>query len=457
MDIQEPICFVLIPFGAKKDENGKVFQFDKIYQDLIEPAIKNSELESLRADEEMGGGIIHKPMLEKLILSEFAIADLTTANANVFYELGLRHAVRPWSTVLIFAKGTRLPFDVEDLRALPYEVDSDGLPVNVSDTILALTEKLKFARKESREHEQGGFTDSPLYQLVEGYPKIDHTKTDIFRERVAYSKQKKRELKEARKEENLTKEERIDKIKEIEDKSGKIIDLESGLIIDFLLSYRAISAWDEMIRLISVMPRFLSATILVQEQYSFALNRLGRGEEAEEVLLEVLNKRGPSSETLGLLGRVYKDRWQSAKKKGQKVIADALLDKAIETYLEGFEADWRDAYPGINALTLMSLQEEKDNRFSKIMPVVRYSVERRIENREADYWDYATMIELAILDKDQKQAGRYLGKALTLIREKWEPETTARNISLILEGAVDDQEYTEWVSKIESILKEYSE
>ncbi len=46
-------------------------------------------------------------MLERLILCEFAVADLTTANANVFYELGLGYAVRPSSTVLAFAEGGR--------------------------------------------------------------------------------------------------------------------------------------------------------------------------------------------------------------------------------------------------------------------------------------------------------------------------------------------------------------
>ena len=76
-----------------------------MYQELIKPAIEDAELEPLRADEEMTGGIIHKPMFERLLLCEYAVADLTTANANVFYELGIRHAVRDWSTVMIFAEG----------------------------------------------------------------------------------------------------------------------------------------------------------------------------------------------------------------------------------------------------------------------------------------------------------------------------------------------------------------
>ena len=85
--------------------------------------MKKAGLEPIRANEEKVGGIIHKPMFERLILCDFAVADLSTANANVFYELGIRHAVRPWSTILIYADGgTRLPFDLSPMRAIPYNL-----------------------------------------------------------------------------------------------------------------------------------------------------------------------------------------------------------------------------------------------------------------------------------------------------------------------------------------------
>lgn len=98
-----PLCFVLMPFGRKSDATGTTIDFDAVYRDLIAPAIRAAGLEPIRADEEVTGGIVHKPMFERLILCEYAVADLTFANANVFYELGVRHAVRPYSTVLVFA------------------------------------------------------------------------------------------------------------------------------------------------------------------------------------------------------------------------------------------------------------------------------------------------------------------------------------------------------------------
>ena len=84
--MSRPLCFVLMPFGTKKDFAGATVNFDAVYEKLIAPAILDAELDPIRADEEIVGGIIHKPMFERLILCQYAVADLTTANANVFYE-----------------------------------------------------------------------------------------------------------------------------------------------------------------------------------------------------------------------------------------------------------------------------------------------------------------------------------------------------------------------------------
>src|ERR1051325_5634507 len=81
------LCFVLMPFGRKQaPDSSLVIDFDAVYGEIIKPAIDDAGLEPLRADEEMTGGVIHKPMFERLILCRFAVADMTTANANVFYE-----------------------------------------------------------------------------------------------------------------------------------------------------------------------------------------------------------------------------------------------------------------------------------------------------------------------------------------------------------------------------------
>ena len=72
--------------------------------------------------------------------------------------------------------------------------------------------------------------------------------------------------------------------------------------------------------------------------------------------------------------------------------------------MRGFEADWRDAYPGINAVTLMELCDPPDPRQQQLLPVVAYAVERRIAAGKPDYWDHATRLELAVLARDEAKA-----------------------------------------------------
>lgn len=433
-----PLCFILMPFGRKPAPSGLTVDFDSVYETLIKPSVEAAGLEPLRADEEMTGGIIHKPMFERLVLCEYAVADLTTANANVFYELGVRHAVRPWATQLLFAEGLgQLPFDVAMLRALPYKLGTDGKPLDVATSNAALTQRLKEAQQAN--------IDSPVFQLLDGFPDIQHLKTDVFRDRVRYADEIKSKLATARVAGRAA-------VQQVEQSLGDITHVEAGVVIDLFLSYRAVEAWDDMISLVARMAPPLAETVMVQEQLGLALNRANQGEEAERILLELIARRGPSSETYGILGRVYKDRWINASKVGNTPLARGLLDKAINAYLKGFEADWRDAYPGINAVTLMEQKNPPDPRQAQLIPVVAYAVERRIAQDHPDYWDYATRLELAVLAKDQSSAESALAETLANVREVWEPKTTARNLRSIIDARMQRREESNWVEMIESAL-----
>lgn len=435
-----PYCFILMPFGQKRDSSGRVIDFDQVHSQIIVPAVLGAGLEPIRADQEIVGGIIHKAMFERLILCPYAIADLTSANANVYYELGVRHAIRPYTTVLTHCATERLQFDVASDRSLPYAIDEKGRPTNCEEARSKIQNALESVIGKA-------YTDSPIYQLLDWVeqPGIDHAKTDIFRDQVHYSKQIKRELDIARREGTKS-------IIHVEKKLGDLSRVEAGILIDVLLSYRAVEAWNEMLRFINVLPEHVTQTVLVREQKAFALNRYGDSEGAENELKDLIAQRGASSETFGLLGRVYKDRWEKAFDADQNVLAKGLLEKAIDTYVRGFEADFRDAYPGVNAVTLMEIGTQQDNRQKKLLPVVQFAVEQRVASTEADYWDYATLLELAVLAKNEEDAQKWLAQALVHIREPWEPKTTLRNLRLIREAREKRGETCDWYLEIEAEL-----
>lgn len=442
----KPLCFVLMPFGKKTIPSGQTVDFDAVYASLIQPAITAAGMEPLRADEEAVGGMIHKPMYERLILCDYAVADLTGANANVFYELGLRHGVRPATTVMLFGEKGPLPFDVAPLRTIRYVLGADGNPADATAGAAGVARFLDEARRTKDEPPK----DSPVFQLVEGYvaPDIARLKTDVFREQAQYAADARNKLAAARRAGKDAK----DAVRNVATELGDLSAAEAGVMIDLLLSYRAVSDWQGMVDLVAGMNKPLAHSTLVQEQYGFALNRLGRRDEAEAVLKEVIATRGPSSETNGLLGRVYKDRWDAEKKGGNSFAAKGWLKKAIDTYLQGFEADWRDAFPGINAVTLMELSSPPDPRRIELLPVVTYAVKRRLARGTPDYWDHATLIELAVLAKDEAAATEATGNALAAVRENWEPETTARNVGLIREARAAQGEVIAWADEVEEAL-----
>ena len=190
-DLRRPLCFVAMPFGDKRMPDGSEFDFDAFYTEVIEAAIVAAGMDPLRADEEKTGGVIHKQMFERLLLSDYVIADLTTASANVFYELGIRHAVRPYSTVLIAASDIRIPFDVAPARTVMYDHDGSS-----SEAAQRARDQITTALTAAKD----GDVDSPVFQLVEGFgaPSIDRLRTDTFRSRVAYSERIKDKLELAR-------------------------------------------------------------------------------------------------------------------------------------------------------------------------------------------------------------------------------------------------------------------
>jgi hypothetical protein len=429
--VLKPLVFVAMPFGVKVKNARTKIDFDDIYEKGIKPVTKRVDVDLIRADEEKSGGFIHVPMYERLLLAETVIADLTMANPNVFYELGIRHCARPKSTILIFAEGVKLPFDVSPLRAIPYKLKDGKLPKSETEKLLQnITARLQHALGAT------SGPDSPLFQLIDKFPgvQLPHEVTESFRDRVKYIDSMRMELEHARKSGNIKEGEKL--IIEIERKIGDFSIAPPELLIDLILSYRDVSAWDQITRVVPTFPEGVRNLTTVQEQLAMALNRrnhTGDRDEAIRILRHVIDKNGLSPETCGILGRVYKDIYSDAQTSGKKGESKAALSEAIKFYTLGFEEDPRDYYPGINALTLLV---EKGDRLSKkeierLYPLVSFAIARRGGLSSDDYWDIATVLELAVIGKDWNSARRSTGKLLLIGKSLWNFETTHRNLTLL--------------------------
>jgi hypothetical protein len=125
------LCFVLMPFDKK---------FQPLYDDQVRPSVEAAGLRCERADDIRGTNVITWDIWEKINRARFLIAELTDRNPNVFYELGLAHALSK-DVILITQSMEFVPFDLKSLRCIPYEFTPRGvqtLEKAIRGTIAAL-------------------------------------------------------------------------------------------------------------------------------------------------------------------------------------------------------------------------------------------------------------------------------------------------------------------------------
>jgi len=450
MNKVRPLVFVAMPFGKRKDvSSGVEIDFDKIYEEAICPAVEKLNLDIIRGDEEHTGGIIMRSVFERLLLAEIVIADLTMQNPNVFYEVGVRHCARPRSTILMYAQTARLPFDVAMIRAVPYELENGVLSEKSAKSLTdSLTEKLTVSVENSE------FVDSPLSQLIPTFPYISlsHEVTESFRDRVVGISTIKEEIFRACAGTNA--DAALEILKNIEEGLGGFDESNAELFVDFLLAYRDLGSWDDMIRVSDLFPpETLKQIPTIIEQRSFALNRRNMDGDRDVALRDlelIISDYGDNPETCGLIGRIYKARYIEAaginldeqdlspallKLQREDTLPRGYLGRAIDWYERGFNADPRDFYPGVNEATLRFVRGniEDNEKLIDLLPALSFAVARMGGISSSDYWVVATVLELSVLREHWETVERILEVMLTLNPFSWMLKTTRDNLNLIKE------------------------
>src|SRR5881398_2887381 len=159
-------CFVVMGFGKKTDyETGRVLDLDHSYLNLIKPAVEAAGLKCIRADEIVHSGLIDLPMYEQLLKADVVVADLSTSNRNALYELGVRHALRPYTTVIIAEEMMmKSPtFDLSHIVIRKYRHLGEDIGVGEARRFTA---ELTAAIKEIMAKEPQLRADSPVYQFI---------------------------------------------------------------------------------------------------------------------------------------------------------------------------------------------------------------------------------------------------------------------------------------------------
>jgi tetratricopeptide (TPR) repeat protein len=430
-----PHAFVILPFGKKKGSDGSLYDFNAIYSFVIKPALESAGFEPFRADEEATRGDILTDMFQELLLADLCIADLSIDNANVFYQLGIRHAFRKRGIVHVQAGRTYMPFDVFNVPTILYHITPEGVPdpsfLEKDISTLARTVRDTWASDISSVH-------SPIFNLLNSLMEPDHRSlriplaTGFWRE---YNEWKERVTLAARQKRIgdillLTEEIQNPLIKEEATReSGKMLS-DMGKYELALVQFR---------RGLEINP----SNLQLHREEAHTLNRLGKVNEAIRKTESILDSHPEDKETSAYLARLYKEKWmdswkdvQDPEKRLQAASAAShLLVESFETYLRCYLADLNEVYPGVNAVTLGAILTHLADRFDdpddpdpdmkqvreKQLPLrgaLELLLEERAADEKVDYWTLISLAELRVLSsKSLSQVGRAYRKAAAASRE----------------------------------------
>ena len=328
-------AFIIRPFGEKEG-----IDFDRVDRELISPALEELDCTGRTTGEIVRQGNIRTDLFEQLLIADLVIADVSLHNANVFYELGIRHALRDKRTFLIKSQGEEVPFDLKTDRYLPYDAG------NPAASLAELVEALR-ATCDSQEQ------DSPVFQLLPGLQPTDPARflpvPLDFREEVeraeAHRKAGDLQMLSA----------------ELDGLSWRVAGLRLVGNAQFRLedSLGARATWEAV--------RSDDDTDLeANTRLATIFQRLGDLVKSDQAVKRALQSPDGSlwdrAEIRALMARNAKTRWQQdwAEEQGKDAAQEAALasphlSSSFELYCEGFAEDRNHYYSGLNAVAMATI------------------------------------------------------------------------------------------------------
>jgi len=403
-------------FGKKTDyPTGRVLDLDKSYRYIIKPAAKDAGYQCVRADEIQHAGNINVPMYQQLLTADVVIADVSTYNPNAFYELGVRHALKPYTTITIAEDKMVFPFDIGQIAIRKYQHLGEGIDfgevermrAELSEAILVVGAQAKY--------------DSPVYTFLR----------DLHPPVVAKEEAERALL----------------------SSPGAPGAAASQPTIRMLMDQaEAAFTRDDFLgakNLLAIVRSMMPNDSFVAQKYALATykSRVPTPEAALHEAGEILEALQPSTstdaETLGLYGAVHKHLWECTED-------PAHLDKAIWAHEKGFYVR-NDYYNGINMAFLLNLRAARRKTAEPAEAVADAICARRIRRRVLslceellnagsrhqdadDYWIRATLAEAYFGLGDEVKGQEHLDAAKALPGvDLWKLKSTGEQLASLKE------------------------
>ncbi|MEM5471938.1 TRAFs-binding domain-containing protein [Hoeflea sp. AS60] len=397
MSDKEKVCFVVMGFGKKTDyESGRKLDLDATYEAIIQPAVEANGFRCIRANEILHSGVIDLKMYEMLLRADLVVADISTGNVNAVYELGVRHALRPYSTIVMKEKLGKMHFDLDHTATFMYE--HLGEDIGSREAKRAQKELGALIKAISADPKP----DSPVYTYIPRLKEPSFT-DDEFEEVLADAEEVQEKFSAL-----------------LSDAEAAADNSDHAVAATKFIAALGMSSDNSYLRQQAALHTYKSK--LPSEPLALM--------KAQSLLEPLEPERSNDPETLGLSGAIYKRLWDHNND-------PATLDQAIRFYEKGFELRG-DYYNGENAATCLeirtSLQEDVDEAMYDQMSAtkIRETIFKNLieiagsdnfDERSDQVWIFATLANCSIALGKIEEYEKYEKKFLALKPAKWQIET----------------------------------
>ena len=441
-----PHAFIAMPFGTKPSVDGQPIDFNRIFDELLKPALVGAGFDVFRADQEQRAGDIRFDMFQELLVADLVVADLTLDNPNVWYELGVRHALRARGVMLVQGPRPTQPFDLYTDRKLTYHLLNGAPdPAHLSDDRDSI---MRMAR--ATQGAWSGRSSSPVYQLLPELREPDWRKL-MLAESNEFSDAQKRwatRLEVARQ----------------KGRPGDILVLADETPSRALWVEAKCTAGDALLKLqryefaleqyeavLAVDPGHAACS----QKKAVCLGRLGRFEDAREWVRQLTQDHPNDPECWALAGRVEKDQWMQRWRAGAAdaaggrptseqlreaaALEDASLCDAIEAYRTAFMRDPSHHYSGVDALILLMLQkhlggETDDAALERLRGGALWACLTAAHRDPSDYWARAGLAEVVLHDQPKDVIVHKYMAAMAAANQDWFAlDSTRQTLALLLD------------------------
>ena len=407
--MEEKICFIVMGFGKKKDpDTNRTIDLDATYKKIIRPAVESAGCKCIRADEIVESGIIDRSMYALLYYADIVIADISTFNPNAIYELGVRHALRPYSTIIIKEDEGKIPFDIGHDRIISYKhLGNEISEAEVRKCIPQLRTLIQNVINEPK-------TDSPLYSYIHQIKK-----PEISEEEISSI---------------------IGELKNNEDSIYALTEMakENMAKRDFVKAERL---WEKLCYKAENEKYYIQQRALCRYKSEVPTTQKAL---TDALLIMAKIESQTDTETLGILGAIYKKLYEITSDK-------SFLTSAIDSYKRGWN-QYKDYYTGENYATCMFMKSkietsEELKTHSSVEAKLTYTeiidiILKSLEDKEVEdlLWKYASLSNAYLALDDHANAEKCEKLFYDQQPQQWEKMTFEKTKETILNLSLGDLE-----------------